>query len=115
MARKLSETVQLKLRFSEELRRKLEKAAERGGQSMNAEIIARLEGSFARQETHQEIERAVESSAKLAAAATIGEIVKLIGQRDPKAMIAALLNHQEPAAAIREFLDLPRDKKDGET
>ena len=43
MARKLSETVKLNLRFSEELRRKLEKAAERHSQSMNLEIVERLE------------------------------------------------------------------------
>lgn len=46
MARKLSETVQLKLRFREELRRKLEKTAERNNQSINSEIVSRLEGSF---------------------------------------------------------------------
>ena len=50
MARKLSETVQLKLRFSEELRRKLEKAAERNDQSMNMEY-RQAGGVFARQET----------------------------------------------------------------
>lgn len=49
-ARKLTETVQLKLRFSEELRRKLEKAAERNDQSMNLEIIARLEESFRKED-----------------------------------------------------------------
>src|ERR1700730_7791586 len=50
VARKLSETVQLKLRFSEELRRKLEKAAERNNQSINSEIIARMEASFRKEE-----------------------------------------------------------------
>ena len=50
MARKLSETVKLNLRFSEELRRKLERAAERNNQSMNLEIVARLEDSFQREE-----------------------------------------------------------------
>ena len=92
MARKLSETVQLKLRFGEELRRKLEKAAERNGQSMNMEIIARLEGSFTRQETRQDIERAVESAAKLAVELTIQEITKVMQPRESYAAIAALLN-----------------------
>ncbi|MDE5460185.1 Arc family DNA-binding protein [Bradyrhizobium sp. CSS354] len=50
MARKLTETVQFKLRFSEELRRKLEKAAEKNDQSMNLEIIERLEASFRQKE-----------------------------------------------------------------
>ncbi|MBR0990017.1 Arc family DNA-binding protein [Bradyrhizobium japonicum] len=53
MVRKPSETVQLKLRFSEDLRRKLEKAAERNAQSMNAEIIARLEESFRKAEVRE--------------------------------------------------------------
>jgi hypothetical protein len=44
--RPLSETVQLKLRFSEALRRKLEEAAASNQRSLNAEIINRLEASF---------------------------------------------------------------------
>jgi Arc-like DNA binding domain len=47
MARKSTDTVQLKLRFSETLRRKLERAAARNNRSMNTEIIHRLEESFA--------------------------------------------------------------------
>lgn len=46
MARKPAETVQLKLRFSESLRRKLERAAAQNAQSMNAEIVRRLEKSI---------------------------------------------------------------------
>jgi hypothetical protein len=46
MARKLAATVQLKLRFPERLRRQIEQAAERNRQSMNTEIIERLERSF---------------------------------------------------------------------
>ena len=46
MARKLQDTVQLKLRFSEALRRRLEREAKRQEQSLNAEIISRLEQSF---------------------------------------------------------------------
>jgi hypothetical protein len=44
--RPLDDTVQLKLRFSEALRRQLEHEASRHGRSMNAEIIKRLETSF---------------------------------------------------------------------
>jgi hypothetical protein len=47
MARKPTDTVQLKLRFSEALRRRLERAAAREGRSMNAEIIHRLERTLA--------------------------------------------------------------------
>lgn len=46
MRRKLSDTVQLKLRFSEELRRHLRQAAKGNRHSMNAEIVDRLEKSF---------------------------------------------------------------------
>jgi Arc-like DNA binding dprotein len=44
--RQPNETVQLKLRFSEALRRQLEEAAASNQRSLNAEIIKRLEGSF---------------------------------------------------------------------
>jgi hypothetical protein len=46
VARKLTDEVQLKLRFDERLRRRLEKAAEQHLFSMNREIIERLEQSF---------------------------------------------------------------------
>jgi hypothetical protein len=46
MARKPTDEVQLKLRFEEKLRRRLERAAEQNKRSMNAEIIHRLEQSF---------------------------------------------------------------------
>src|SRR4051812_16744944 len=46
MARKPTDTVQLKLRFPEALRRQLERAGKANDCSMNAEIISRLERSF---------------------------------------------------------------------
>jgi hypothetical protein len=46
MARKPADTVQLKLRFPEKLRRRIEAAADKNQQSMNAEIVERLEQSF---------------------------------------------------------------------
>jgi Arc-like DNA binding domain len=42
MARKPTDTIQLKVRMSETLRRQMEDAAARNGRSMNAEIVARL-------------------------------------------------------------------------
>jgi hypothetical protein len=50
MPRKLTDTVQLKLRFDEKLRRRLEREANQNKRSMNAEIIDRLEKSFAKQD-----------------------------------------------------------------
>src|SRR4051812_810016 len=46
MARKPHETAQLKLRFPESLRRRLEREAGRNKKSMNSEIVSRLERSF---------------------------------------------------------------------
>jgi biopolymer transport protein ExbB/TolQ len=46
MARKATVMVQLKLRFSEALRRRLEREAARNKRSMNTEIIHRLEESL---------------------------------------------------------------------
>jgi Arc-like DNA binding domain len=46
MARKTTNVVQLKLRFSETLRRRLERDAAQNRRSMNAEIIARLEQAY---------------------------------------------------------------------
>jgi hypothetical protein len=48
--REESQTVQLGLRMKEPLRAELEKAAKRHGLSMNAEIVRRLETSFAQEQ-----------------------------------------------------------------
>ena len=55
MQRKLTDQVQLKLRFDEKLRRKLERVAERNDRSMNAEIVHRLERSLQDEEILTEI------------------------------------------------------------
>jgi Arc-like DNA binding domain len=58
MARKPTDTVQLKLRFSERLRRRLEQAAKHNDWSMNTEIVNRLDTSFQREDQEEMIERA---------------------------------------------------------
>ena len=55
MTRKPTDLVQLKLRFDERLRRRIERAAERNECSMNAEIIKRLEQSFEQVDKIEEI------------------------------------------------------------
>jgi DNA-binding FrmR family transcriptional regulator len=45
-ARKPTDIVNLKLRFREELRRRLDKEAKKSGRSLNGEIVARLERSL---------------------------------------------------------------------
>lgn len=47
--------VNLRLRFSETLRRRIEQAARRNDQSMNAEIISRLERSFTNQDLRRDL------------------------------------------------------------
>ena len=54
MARKLTDTVQLKLRFGEKLRRRLDQEAKERGRSLNNEIIRRLERSFDYDEWREE-------------------------------------------------------------
>ena len=57
MARKPTDEVQLNLRFSEALRRRLERVAGRNNRSMNTEIIHRLEESLARDPTIENLLR----------------------------------------------------------
>ena len=57
MARKPTDEVQLKLRFSEALRRRLERVAARNNRSMNTEIIHSLEESLARDPTIENLLR----------------------------------------------------------
>jgi arylsulfatase A-like enzyme len=58
MARKPTDGVQLKLRFSEALRRRLEREAKRQERSMNAEIIHRIEQSFQKEDSMEQARRA---------------------------------------------------------
>jgi Arc-like DNA binding domain len=62
MARKPTDTVQLKLRFYEKLRRRLEREAEENKRSMNAEIIDRLEKSFAKEDAKEERRELIEET-----------------------------------------------------
>jgi hypothetical protein len=51
MAKRASDTVQIKLRAREDFRRKLEREAEKRGLTVNAEILRRLEASLLEDET----------------------------------------------------------------
>jgi hypothetical protein len=57
VTRKPTDLVQLKLRFDERLRRRIDRAAEHNECSMNAEIIKRLEQSFEQVDEIEEIEK----------------------------------------------------------
>ncbi|MGE9009546.1 Arc family DNA-binding protein [Leptospira interrogans] len=59
MARKPNEAVQLKLRFTEGLRRQLEREANRHDVSMNSEIIRRLEESFKADQSEEALRKLI--------------------------------------------------------
>jgi hypothetical protein len=63
MPRKQSDTVQLKLRFPEKLRLRIEAAAERNQRSMNLEIVHRLEHSFLKDDRSAEITAVAQATA----------------------------------------------------
>ena len=79
MARKQSDTVQLKLRFPEKLRLRIEAAAERNQRSMNFEIVQRLEQSFEKDDR----KAVIDAVAQATATAVVSEF-KIIGLTDPK-------------------------------
>jgi Arc-like DNA binding domain len=60
MARKSTDTIKLQLRLPERLRRRLEKAAETHDQSMNFEILKRLEESFQAEDWDARLEAAAD-------------------------------------------------------
>jgi hypothetical protein len=66
--RKLADTVQLKLRFPEKLRRRIEAAAAKNQQSMNLEIVERLEQSFQRDDETERSRNLVQETAQATAA-----------------------------------------------
>ena len=75
MPRKQTDTVHLKLRFSEKLRRRIEAAAGRNQQSMNTEIIHRLEESFLKETISDTVTASVEASTT----AVLSQFVVVLG------------------------------------
>ncbi len=69
MTRKPYQTVQLKLRFPEKLRLRIQSAAERSKRSMNSEIVQRLEKSFEKDDLAALVTAAADGAAKPAARA----------------------------------------------
>jgi hypothetical protein len=59
MPRKPTDVVQLKLRFPEALRRRLERAAKSHGQSLNTEIVRILEEAFGKADEIQQRAKAI--------------------------------------------------------
>ena len=67
MARKRTDTIKLQLRLPEGLRRRIERSAENNKHSMNAEILARLEASFEKEDREKLIEETVRKTLEIAA------------------------------------------------
>lgn len=108
MPRKKSEAVQVKLRLPREIHRKLELAMRRAGaaSTMNAEIVSRLESSFASAERDQ----TVKDAARAAVHRVLTEIPlsELSGwARDAVQSAAAADHSQDPktAAAMDRIKD----------
>jgi hypothetical protein len=93
--RKSTDEVQLKLRFDEDLRGRLERAAWNKGRSLNAEIIHRLRESFEydfiQWQAHNVIQRSQWDSSRVEEMARnmIGDIIKLIVKEMAQAEVAA--------------------------
>jgi cell fate (sporulation/competence/biofilm development) regulator YlbF (YheA/YmcA/DUF963 family) len=81
--RKPADTVHLRLRFPERLRRRIEVAAEKNQQSMNLEIVERLERSFQREDEAQRIEQAFHRVMHAGAAAMTYRLAELTGRAEP--------------------------------
>jgi Arc-like DNA binding domain len=79
--RKPADTVHLRLRFPERLRRRIEVAAEKNQQSMNLEIVERLERSFQREDDEQRNREVVEQAAGVALATY--RLAELAGRAEP--------------------------------
>jgi Arc-like DNA binding dprotein len=76
MARKQTDTVQLKLRFPERLRRRIEAAAERNERSLNGEIVHRLELSFEKDDRVQLVETTANAVAATMSKQHAGDLQK---------------------------------------
>jgi len=77
MARKPTDEVHLKLRFSEALRKKLVNSAVQSRRSLNAEIIHRLEQSF---ETPPVIKNFIEQTVQAVATAVVEGKFQVVGR-----------------------------------
>jgi hypothetical protein len=103
MARKPTDTVQLKLRFSEALRRRLEREAARNNRSMNTEIIHRLEESFRQHEIDQAVLDGIRSAREWG----------LVGG-DAAAMRLAALEDELRELGLLIRTAIPKTEDDGE-
>jgi hypothetical protein len=96
MARKPTDTVQLKLRFPEALRRRLVREAGKHGRSLNGEIVTILEEAFQRSDK-------VQDRAK--------DIVEALGDELVREIVEQVVQAVDPDVAVdraHDFLDEAR-------
>jgi hypothetical protein len=109
MARKPTDEVGFRLRFDELLRRRIEKAAEQNNQSMNAEIIDRLERSFAQEDTTKLIKQVAETTV-LAHIKEIRSVikrgVKISGPIRAEVLVSALARSGYNKAELQTLLPI---------
>jgi hypothetical protein len=99
MARKPTDTVQLKLRFPEALRRRLVREAARRGQSLNGYIVRILEAAFQQSDSVQQRAQAI-------AEALGDEIVNTVVEEAKKFELL------EAPKALVDLLRIERGKKE---
>jgi Arc-like DNA binding domain len=99
MARKVTDTVQLKLRFSERLRRQLEQAAKHNRQSLNSEIVDRLYVSFEKEAQEKAMGDMVQQAIDGAAFGTGRKLEEKFGNLivDQMARLQEAIEHLAPA------------------
>jgi hypothetical protein len=107
MARKPTAEVQLKLRFPESLRRRLEREAEREGRSMNSEIIFRLQRTFA-------VDDSGAATNILDFLRRMGVDVTKANEADVATALGAVMGHWISAAGIAQAAAEKKSKDDGE-
>ncbi len=107
--RTLSNTVQLKARMKEPLRAALEAAAEAKGVSLNAEMVHRLEQSFAEEKSREEAVDAVyDSFGKLETfllARLLANAIELIEAKTGKNWMDDPEAHRQTQEACKTILD----------
>jgi ATP-dependent DNA ligase len=97
------EDLHFRLRIPEELKQKVERAADQSHRSMTAEIVARLESSF-EQPNHDEVEalkRALEHSERLRELE--GRVLDAVSQQNDALTKAALLSERVVLEFARAF------------
>jgi hypothetical protein len=98
MVRKPTDTVQLKLRFSEALRRRLEREAARNNRSMNTEIIHRLEESFRQHEINQAVLEGIRSARNWSVVGGEAADMRLAALEDELRQLGSLIRAAIPKA-----------------